>query len=286
MFVRPSPQRSARVARVALRWTRSILGVCPPSISERLRRERWFATVRMRAYHAAGERVVAVPPHGLRFSLNLLLSDHRDYASGSYSERHVLDEMLRRVRPGDVAIDVGAFIGYHTVHLAAAVGEAGSVIAFEPVPELMGRLEANLRLNGVGNTRIEPMAISDSTGRADLAVARKAGVGNETSTTSSLVRARGDEHISVATITLDDYVQQSELDRLDFIKIDVEGAELAALTGASDTLRSLRPTLIIEVNDEGTRTAVSAFLETHGYNASVLGAVTHGWHLLCEPSDR
>lgn len=141
------------------------------------------------------------------------------------------------VRPGDLAIDGGAFWGDTALWLAEQCGEGGSVVAFEADPSHVPVLRANLSAAGAVGARVtvREQALWD-----DEATLRFASHGP--ASTAVL-----DGELRVASVALDRLVERGELERLDFLKLDVEGAELAALRGAAGALRRFRPRMAIAV---------------------------------------
>ena len=142
-----------------------------------------------------------------------------------------LTSILReRLRPGQTFVDVGANVGYYTLLAAKLVGPTGRVIAFEPVPaefELMRRgVEANGFRRGV---ELEQEALSNKRGALDLYLS-PVNKGN-----NSIVPTRGESHVSVPAITLDEDLGAGT--HVDFIKMDIEGGEGFAFEGMQQTLR-------------------------------------------------
>jgi FkbM family methyltransferase len=139
---------------------------------------------------------------------------------------------------GDVAIDVGAYVGQYSLILAAMCGASGQVVAFEPDPYARRMLQQNLRLNpSIKMPRIEPLAVSDVPGEAIL-------YSHGGNANSSLARSGlgGDvvdacEKIVVSTVTLDSYLHDNGLTPR-WVKIDTEGAEIRVLKGAVQLLAS------------------------------------------------
>jgi FkbM family methyltransferase len=154
----------------------------------------------------------------------------------------VLTEGYRRfLKPGDVAIDVGAHSGEHLGSLARFVGEEGLVHAFEPVPHLAQALRTRFRTSP--RIRIHEAAVSRAAGEMDFVVAH--------SLAESGLRARffsqpsmKTKTIRVRVDTLDDAL--SSLDRIAFIKMDIEGGELDGLSGATALLARHRPIVSVE----------------------------------------
>jgi FkbM family methyltransferase len=157
----------------------------------------------------------------------------------------------RTVGSGMTCFDVGANIGAVATHLARKVGASGHVHAFEPVPGLRARLQKNLARNGSDAVvSIHALALSNASGKAHLAIA---GVDADNQGLASLV-ASGNEQLTstlaVPTATLDDFVAERGITRIDFIKMDIQGAEILLLEGAQRTLSTLRPELVLEVSPQ------------------------------------
>lgn len=179
-------------------------------------------------------------------------------------------------RPGDVAVDIGGNLGEWMAPLAAAVGPEGRVYAFEPVPVLADALAKTARLNGHGATvEIVRSAVSDATGEAPFNVTMAAGGDGALSGLSSGGGA------TVPTITLDDFMAERGLGRLDLIKIDVEGAERRVLEGARRTLETCKPRLVFESGHEsaGDRAAIADLLDGAGYD--LVGLLLDGVIVAC-----
>ena len=161
-------------------------------------------------------------------------------------ELHERAFVAKFVLPGMAVVDVGANAGLYTVIAAKRVGPSGRVIAFEPSPRELGQLRTHLRLNRCANVTIEEVALGEASGQGDLLIID----GHETGSNSFHLAdgdAAGARPLRVAIRTLDDYYGQGQLSRIDFIKIDIEGAELSALRGATRVFRELQPVLLCEI---------------------------------------
>jgi FkbM family methyltransferase len=145
-----------------------------------------------------------------------------------------------RVRPGELVIDIGAHYGEYAVLFAALVGAHGKVVSFEPDAAARPKLKANLRLNGFEQrVQVEDLAIFDAKSTRELFA--RHGNAQSSLARTGLGGARSDadvEHYSITTTTLDDYIGDARLAAPSYIKLDVEGAEINALRGAPNTLRS------------------------------------------------
>ena len=155
----------------------------------------------------------------------------------------------RVLRPGMTVLDVGAHAGFYTLLASACVGDAGRVIAFEPSPRERAHLRGHLRLNRRANVTVEEVAIGDAAGSGALFVFD----GRTTGCNSfHLADVRGATPITVPIRTLDDYYARGAFQRVDLVKMDIDGAELAALRGAEQMFRALRPLLLCELHDKRT----------------------------------
>lgn len=142
------------------------------------------------------------------------------------------------VESGDAVIDAGGCFGDTALIMAGAAGPAGQVYSFEPVPDQIVVFERNLARNPdlAPRIRIVRKAVSSESGKK-VAFSRM-GAGSRES-------AKGE--IEVETLSIDDLVEGEGLQRVDFIKMDIEGAETRALNGAARTIRRFRPKLGISV---------------------------------------
>lgn len=141
-------------------------------------------------------------------------------------------ELVKRiVRPGDVVVDVGAHIGYFTVLFARLAGDQGRVYAFEPNPETVALLRRNIAENRLRNVIAENKAASDRDGVVNLHVSHDDSVDHRICYTGASRRT-----VPVEAVRLDAYFHDP-LSRVDFIKIDVQGAEHRALEGMAALIR-------------------------------------------------
>jgi FkbM family methyltransferase len=142
------------------------------------------------------------------------------------------------VSAGDVCIDAGGSWAETAAYFAVRAGEAGRVYSFEFIPNNLAVFRANLELNpSLRTITAVPLPLWSHSGEALRFVDRGC---------ASRVAAEGDgASLQATTISLDDFVRREQVPRVDFIKMDIEGAELPALRGAEATLRAFRPKLAI-----------------------------------------
>jgi FkbM family methyltransferase len=205
--------------------------------------------------------------------LVLLLKRHyyprllRDFPEARWPGSAVVRNL---VRPGDTVIDAGANIGYVTRLLAGWTGAAGKVLSFEPVPATFELLAGNMRALGLAQVEPFHLALSSTRGSARMEIPEFSG-GGRNYYESKIVQG-DDAGVRIETDTLD-HVLSDRPGPVAFIKIDVEGHELALVQGALTVLRRDKPSLYIEVNGDPRETG-SATAELF----NVLGALGYEPH--------
>ncbi|MBB4968630.1 FkbM family methyltransferase [Saccharothrix violaceirubra] len=161
------------------------------------------------------------------------------------------------VRPGDVCLDIGAALGLYTVSLARLVGPQGTVHSIEPLLFAHPALSYVLRPREGRNIVRHSVALGTREGKDVMSVPVRHGV---PVTGRSFLTAGADglgsnvefaEHLEVVvrTDTLDRFRTSNGIDRIDFVKADVEGAELRVLQGGVETIERFRPKLLLEIED-------------------------------------
>jgi len=207
--------------------------------------------------------VACHPLPGLTIRLNTKQRIERLMWAGAY-ERSLVGTLKLLLKPGMVFLDLGANIGYFSAIAAALVGPRGRVFAFEPLPSSFIRLRQNLC--GFEQAVIYNCEASDKNGRNWFYFhARESGWGSLFSDHDLT------ERMQVSTVRLDDWVRDAAVERLDFLKIDIEGSEHAALLGAQTLLRRFRPVVFAELNsvclsrDQRTPNDVLRLLRDAGY---------------------
>ena len=161
--------------------------------------------------------------------------------------------LSRVLAPGMVIVDGGANEGLYTLYAARRVGPDGYVLAVEPSAREFARLEANLSLNRFGNALTVNAALGSQVGEARLAVAepRHAGMNAIDSRRSGHFTADWVEaQQTVELQTIDKLVVRAGVERLDLIKLDIEGSEVDALDGARTAISRYRPKILLEVEEE------------------------------------
>lgn len=203
------------------------------------------------------KRLETMPDDPFWFRLELLTGQH---------EKETLVQVQRLVKPGMVVLDIGAHIGYYARRFAAEVGDGGRVICFEPHPRTAQTLTRNIA--GAGNVTVVSVAVSDSEGTAELydylmmsasgslhydeslrdLQRSGAGAGD---IAPRLARDMPVEKFTVRTATVDRCLEELGIERVNVVKMDIEGAEMSALRGMRETIRrSPGLALIMEYNPQ------------------------------------
>jgi FkbM family methyltransferase len=164
--------------------------------------------------------------------------------SGLWFERRELDFVVSALQPGMTFVDVGANVGFFSIPAAKKL-KTGTVLAFEPCRWTYDRLLENVRLNGVTNLLAFHSALGDYEGKATMHVnvAGRDGLNTLGRPTHEDSRVVGTETVPMAT--LDDYLRKRSIYSVDVMKIDVEGAELFVLRGATSLLKRADAPLIL-----------------------------------------
>lgn len=185
---------------------------------------------------------------------------------------------VESIRPGDVVFDIGANVGFFTLLASRRVGEAGRVYAFEPLPRNLAYLDVHLRANGITNTEVIPLAVSDRSGTGRFSVAESAAMGKISSEGS----------IEVRLASLDELIASCVVVRPHFMKIDVEGAESEVLAGAAVLLREEPPIIHLSAHGISQYQRCRSTLQHLGYQIRVDhdGADDGDYVLTCFPPAR
>jgi FkbM family methyltransferase len=190
-----------------------------------------------------------------------------------YGEWSELEVALYRslLQANSVVVEVGANLGMHTVPLAKLV-PSGCVICFEPQRPIFQILCGNLALNNLTNVDAEHLAVGElqetvTIQTTDYETPWNYGAFSLTAGLSTEGRFPGPVGAeSVSVVTLDEFPQTADLERLDLLKIDTEGFELAVLRGAQALICRLRPILFVENNNAAYADALIQHIRDLGYS--------------------
>lgn len=205
---------------------------------------------------------------GMRMRLDL--QQEKDYWLGTY-EPDLQRSIQECVKPGWVAYDLGANVGYVTLMLARQTGANGRVVALEPLPENLTRLRENIALNNLDERiTVLPFAVVDSPGKTifwlgpsdDMGKAQGSAGRSNVSYQSS---------IEVEGVTIDQLVFEDHYPLPQVIKMDIEGGEVLALQGMQRTLGEAHPLVFLELHgEESARLAWQVFGQ-YGYRLHRMG---------------
>jgi FkbM family methyltransferase len=183
-----------------------------------------------------------------------------DTANDSYKYVYFLGEyeptisgvLSELIKPGDICLDIGANIGWYTTLFQKLVGNDGEVHAFEPVPPIFEHLKRNVRLNEApANVQLNKLALGDVEKNVSLHIFPNLPNGHASISNFD----RGDcEVFPSRMVTLDYYLSKNRIENVNLVKIDIEGAELMMLMGASKLFHQNQlPIFEIEMALETTR---------------------------------
>ena len=190
-----------------------------------------------------------------------------ELALGTY-EMPIQNIFTQHLKDGDVFYDIGANVGFFSIIAAQLVGDTGKVYAFEPGEGNANSIRHNARLNNFDQIEVIEKAVSDTSGSGQLLLAQYSG-GHALATADAPPDLAGE--VTVDLVSIDDLIAQNQIKPPNFVKVDVEGAELDVLKGMSETIKTYQPTIIYEV-DDGDRAGyerkygeLAAFLESLNY---------------------
>ncbi len=189
-----------------------------------------------------GEQYFDLPPYKVYFTPDFIIHDPHFFLLGItqvLTETFVLPRFFSRhvfINEGDTVLDVGANIGTTTLYFSEYIGRSGQIVAIEPVTHTV--IHKNLLANNIANVTVVPCAVADQPGLADICVS------DYCLNSSMIPQAPTNYHTFYQTVevtTLDHLMETLRLARVDFIKIDIEGAEESAILGARELIRAYRP---------------------------------------------
>lgn len=193
-----------------------------------------------------------------------------------FPEAPLIEWAKEFLRPEVTFVDIGAHVGTYALSYAPL---CKAVYAFEPQRLTFCRLCAGISLNRLTNVYPKNVALADSSRSAELKIISTDGGGSSIKNLTSNINPIGTEIVECRT--LDSYALES----VGFIKIDVEGAELEVLKGATNTIQAYKPKILMEVWDDDSyaahRKELSVYLEGIGYKHTVVAGFSYMW--VCEP---
>lgn len=186
------------------------------------------------------DRIVTAVRDGIKYKLNLNeLIDSSIYYEGCF-ELKTTSLINKFVKDGMTVLDIGANIGCHTLRFAKLVGKNGKVVAFEPMTFALTKLKDNIELNNFKNIIVEKIALSNVDGKRQT-------INFRASWTLDGNREDINQKEEIDFLTLDTYIRKKQINKVDFVKVDVDGYEYKVLVGAKETLQKFSPLILIEL---------------------------------------
>ena len=219
------------------------------------------------------------PKHILRYENGMAFNISKNKSSVSkylvfqknyeFNETKLVKELIK---PGWTVIDIGANFGWYSIHFSQLVGQNGRVFAFEPVSETYEELNSNIKLNSSQNIKVFNFALGNKDGTISFGVPTFDGGSG-----ASSEFLKYSKRIRTTMRQLDDIMKEQNINKIDFIKADIEGGELNMLKGAEKLLEHFKPKILIEIVDVHCQrfghspVDVYQFLINKGYNGLFIG---------------
>ena len=158
-------------------------------------------------------------------------------------EKYEIEFLIKHLKPGQIAVDIGSHKGAYTYWMSKYVGKNGGVYAFEPQSILYNKLKKLIEYSKLDNVFLYPIAFSSSIGKSNLIIPNK-----RSSPSASINRKKtfDDSTIEIDITTLDNFFCKKNKISVDYLKCDVEGHELEVLQGGKKFLNYCRPIISIE----------------------------------------
>jgi len=169
----------------------------------------------------------------------------------------------KTVTQGSVVFDIGANVGFYTLLASVLVGARGRVFAFEPFPANVVYLKEHLQLNNIDNVTVVEAAVSDKCGTAFF----------DEGPSSSMGHISANGRLRVRTVAIDELVARKELPVPDYIKMDIEGGEGLALSGAKATLAQFHPTIFLATHGSSIHQECCRLLQSLDYELQPIDGV-------------
>jgi FkbM family methyltransferase len=204
--------------------------------------------------------------HG--FTMNLIPDDKGISKELQVFKTHepLVTHLLNKTLKSNMhCIDIGGNIGYYVLQECSIIGKNGKVIAFEPSPRNFNFLNDNLKINHISNVESFNLAIGDVSGQKKFLL-------TEASNSSHIVDDSFDhsDTISVKMMTLDEFLLEKNIEKIDFLRMDIEGSEVEAYSGMKQTIKKFKPSILMEVHNSylGTKKTIDFLkkLKQDGYD--------------------
>lgn len=246
----------------------------PMCIKERL--GRIYLIMHVKGLKHRKKRYVRTTIDGIRYDLDLWTYVGCTFYSLKTYEPKTVKVIKDILKPGMVAIDIGASFGILSFTMSKLVGEEGKVYCFEPSFYMFRKLERGIKLNRFTNIVPEKLALSDSR-RIETIVTKKFGeIGSNKKNT---------ETEKISFITLDEYVEKKKIPSIEFIKIDTDGYEAEIIRGAKKCIKDNHPLMVIEFRKETVKELIELLTDL-GYNFYTEGMVVYSKEKLIKKANK
>lgn len=169
-----------------------------------------------------------------------------------YQKQHIFE---RTITQGSIVYDLGAHVGFYTLLASVLVGSGGKVVSFEPIPRNIFFLKEHLRLNQIDNVQVVEAAVSNKSGITFF----------DECPFSMMSHISTKGKLQVKTVAIDDLISEGEIPPADYIKIDIEGAEMLALSGAKFMISRSTPTIFLATHGKSVHQECCQFLRALDY---------------------
>jgi len=206
-----------------------------------------------------GSLLTKLPPNHYQYNLGSYRKIKRDSINYELDISDIMDwyiyygfkeisriKLYSLVSPGNTILDIGANIGVTTLNFAKIVGVSGKVYSFEPDPVNLISLQKNIKLNSFNNIILNKIGLGNNTGKFKI---HTMDVNNKGMNRIIEITDNNEIGHEINVTTIDTYVTENKLQKIDVIKIDVEGFEYNVLQGAYNTLKRFHPKLFVELDN-------------------------------------
>jgi len=197
------------------------------------------------------------------------------YNPKTYSEIHELEFFANLAKKASTILDIGANTGLYTIY-SSLVNNNSRIFSFEPYPINAERLKKNISLNHLSNVTVIQKALGNENKKVTFAVPVKAQICDALSVdkefTSRFYKGQVEyTETDVEQITLDQFIEENKIEKIDLIKIDVENYEMAVFSGAEKMLNEQSPAIMVEIFVSPEKIKFfEEFLRPKGYNAYII----------------
>lgn len=196
-------------------------------------------------------------------------------------EKETASWLSEELCDGDTFFDIGANFGYFTLLGALSVGDGGRVYSFEPIPNNCDIIQEMVGLNDFQNVSVQQVAVSDSKGAVEFVLEKTNANSHISSVEMSHAASSPIEVLTVQAFTLDEFCRENNV-MPDVVKCDVEGAEVAVLSGAHKVLENRDSKWIISTHSKELEERCRRIMISYGYRVETLEGFHH--ELLCTPA--